>query len=154
MRLATKDEHCSGCRTCLLVCSLENQGHNNPKFGLLRIRGLFPEPGRYEVKVCTECGTCRDVCPVEAIYEVDGYLRVDKSLCTRCLACVQACPEGVMTIHKQWDATEKCCHCGACAEYCPTGAIYDADTIEPDQAWRITRQAAKPVAENGGANSG
>jgi len=150
MRLATKDEHCSGCRVCEMVCSLENFGENNPKFGLMKIIGHFPAPGRYEVRVCDECGACRDVCPVEAIYEVNGHLEVDEDLCTGCLACVEACPAGVMTTHRKWPSPKKCVQCGACAQYCPTGAIYDADKYTPEQAWRITRNARTQSADAGG----
>ncbi len=146
LRLETKDELCSGCRVCQLVCALESFGQNNPKMSLLRIIGHFPQPGRYEVRVCDQCGACRDACPVEAIYEVDGVLRVDESLCTQCMACVEACPRGVMTTHAALASPKKCILCGACAEYCPTGAIYDADTVAAEDAWRITRgEAARTV---------
>jgi Fe-S-cluster-containing hydrogenase component 2 len=139
LRLGTRDELCSGCRVCLLVCSLENFGQNNPKMGLLRVEGKFPKPGRYEVHVCDQCGVCRDVCPVEAIREIDGVLRVDEALCTQCMACVEACPRGVMTTHAALATPKKCVLCGACAQYCPTGAIFDADTVAAEDAWRITR---------------
>lgn len=146
LRFGIRDELCSGCRVCQLVCALENFGHNNPRMGLLRIVGHFPQPGRYEVRVCDECGECRDVCPVEAITKVDGILRVNESLCTQCLACVEACPHGVMVTHPQLAAPQKCVLCGACAEYCPTGAVYDADTVTAGDAWRITRGSTVKTA--------
>ncbi len=151
MRLATKDDLCSGCRTCQLVCALQNSGENNPKFAFVRVIGQFPKPGRYEVRVCDECGVCRDVCPVEAIRDVGGHLAIDESLCTGCLSCVEACPHGVITTHAAWASPRKCTQCGACAEYCPTGAIYDADIYTPEQAWRITRDEQVKKAQDGGA---
>lgn len=153
MRLATKAEHCSGCRVCEMVCSLENFGQNNPKYGLMRIVGHFPRPGRYEVNVCDECGACRDACPVEAIVERGGHLEVVPDLCTGCLVCVDACPRGVMRTHRHWGSSpRKCFQCGACAEYCPTGAIYDADRVKPEEAWRIIRPVGPKNA--GAAGSG
>jgi ferredoxin len=140
-----------------MVCSLENFGQNNPKYGLMRIIGHFPRPGRYEVQVCDECGACRDVCPVEAILERNGHLEVDPELCTSCLACVEACPRGVMRTHRDWSSPHKCFQCGVCAEYCPTGAIYDADTVRPEEAWRIIRGAAAKAGDtagDGGAHNG
>jgi Fe-S-cluster-containing hydrogenase component 2 len=134
---------------CQLVCALENFSQNNPKLALLRIAGHFPAPGRYEVRLCDECGLCREACPAEAIREVDGALRVDEGLCTNCLACVEACPKGVMTAHRLLPVPRKCVHCGACAELCPTGAIYDADRFSESEAWRVTRAAAGHKAVGG-----
>ncbi|UCE11127.1 MAG: 4Fe-4S binding protein [Candidatus Thorarchaeota archaeon] len=51
--------------------------------------------------LCTACGTCADVCPVDptlyvvndtAVYQVD---REDE--CTECWACHDSCPEGAIS---------------------------------------------------------
>jgi len=156
LKLAVRNDLCSGCRVCLLVCALENFGQNNPKLGLLRVAGHFPSPGGYELRICDNCGACRDACPVEAIYESGGELRVDEELCTGCLACVEACPKGVMTYHPSLPAPAKCTHCGMCAAYCPTGAIYDAARYSAEEAPRLTRsspaEAAVPGSPGGDAD--
>jgi len=41
---------------------------------------------------CTGCGICVDVCPVEAIAQVDGAAQIDTDKCTECLTCVDECP--------------------------------------------------------------
>ncbi|HNR12597.1 MAG TPA: 4Fe-4S binding protein [Thermodesulfobacteriota bacterium] len=41
---------------------------------------------------CTGCGTCVDICPVEAITLEQEIARVDESLCTECGLCVDECP--------------------------------------------------------------
>ncbi len=48
-----------------------------------------------EASLCTSCGTCRRVCPVEVdrVYRDRTTRVVTDSQCTLCLKCVEACPE-------------------------------------------------------------
>jgi len=41
---------------------------------------------------CIACGSCVDVCPVEAISEGDPIYQIDPEVCTDCGACVEQCP--------------------------------------------------------------
>jgi len=41
---------------------------------------------------CTACGTCVDVCPVEAISEGDPKYTIDPETCVDCGQCAEACP--------------------------------------------------------------
>ena len=41
---------------------------------------------------CTSCGSCVDVCPVEAISEGDPIYVIDADLCTDCAVCADECP--------------------------------------------------------------
>ena len=41
---------------------------------------------------CTSCGSCVEVCPVEAISEGDSQYNIDAGLCTDCGACMDECP--------------------------------------------------------------
>lgn len=43
--------------------------------------------------VCTQCGTCVEVCPAGAISIADEVV-TDADRCTLCCACVKACPTG------------------------------------------------------------
>ncbi len=45
---------------------------------------------------CIACGTCIDLCPVEAISEGDIFV-INAEICTDCGACAEACP--VEAIH-------------------------------------------------------
>jgi ferredoxin len=40
---------------------------------------------------CVACGTCIDVCPVEAI-TLNEIAEIDEEKCTECGACIDECP--------------------------------------------------------------
>ena len=127
MRLAVREERCSGCRTCELVCSMHNFLQPNPKRAAVRVSGAFPAPGKFSVAICDQCGVCAEICPVEAIKEIDGHYRIDAELCTGCMICVDECPQGAMFSHKDDEIPFKCINCGECVAYCPRQAIIDED---------------------------
>jgi ferredoxin len=91
--------------------------------GLLKIDGLFPDPGRYRIRFCNQCGECADACSVDAIELEDGIYRINEEECTACHACVDACPLSVMIITPENDIPAKCILCGECAAVCPRQAI-------------------------------
>ena len=43
------------------------------------------------------CKLCTGACPVEAIADSDGTLKINKSACTGCGTCVSACPHGAVS---------------------------------------------------------
>lgn len=47
---------------------------------------------------CIMCGTCMDICPVEAIIEGIGKMEIDEDICIGCSACAEACPIEVIEI--------------------------------------------------------
>jgi Fe-S-cluster-containing hydrogenase component 2 len=129
MRLYADSARCSGCHSCLVACSLNLFGENNPKKAALAILAHFPAPGVYEVKTCTQCGDCAAVCPTGAIKQNEkGAYYVDFAECDLCEACVMECPEDVMFVKAELaDAAWKCNLCGDCVAVCGTSALYIAD---------------------------
>lgn len=125
MILATRDELCSGCRTCQVACSLEVFGVVNPKKAALGIDALFPSPGRYRLVTCDQCGECAEVCPLGAITQKNGAYLIDEKVCNLCGLCVSSCPRQAMFTHPDLPAPIKCTACGECVRYCPRGAVYD-----------------------------
>jgi ferredoxin len=49
-------------------------------------------PAKVDIETCTGCGSCVEVCPVEAITLDDGVAVVDEEICTDCGACANECP--------------------------------------------------------------
>jgi len=47
---------------------------------------------KINVELCTGCGTCVDVCPVEAITIEKDKAVIDADSCVDCGTCVDECP--------------------------------------------------------------
>lgn len=45
---------------------------------------------------CKKCLECAKVCPVKAIEEKDGEVKIDKSICLSCGCCAATCPNGAI----------------------------------------------------------
>lgn len=125
MHLRADGAKCSGCRACLLACSLHLFGENNPKKAALAIIPHFPTPGTFEVKTCTQCGDCAEVCPADAILQNEkGAYYIDTEKCTACLICVDECPEGVIFTHPDYAEPFECDLCGECVDFCGMNVLW------------------------------
>ena len=50
-------------------------------------------------KKCIGCGTCVQMCPVNAIsFNADGKAQIDKTKCIKCGTCEIACPVNAIKI--------------------------------------------------------
>ncbi len=122
MKLKVKEELCSGCNVCRVVCTLQNFGLVQPSQALLKIKGQFPDPGTYKIIYCTQCGDCAEACPEDAIIEKNGEYNIDYDLCTQCMVCVDSCPFDVMVVTEA-GYPAKCTGCGKCVRLCPRQAV-------------------------------
>ncbi|RJX27931.1 MAG: 4Fe-4S dicluster domain-containing protein [Dethiobacter sp.] len=132
---------CIGCGACTVEC----KGKYEASFGVLRTSMIHYEIGSYpnvkaafRKQACMHCkvAACEEICPVKAIYRVEGenggMVVVDKETCLGCGACASACPFGVPQVDPGAKKMEKCSFCAQrvvngkstyCAEACPVGAI-------------------------------
>lgn len=56
----------------------------------------MPQKPLGDTALCTECGTCAEVCPTQAI-SADTPTETDTTRCIKCCACVKECPTGART---------------------------------------------------------
>jgi anaerobic carbon-monoxide dehydrogenase iron sulfur subunit len=127
--LTVNPDKCVYCRTCELVCSLENDGECNPKKARIRIVG-FDEQGFWTPTICFQCreAYCVRACPSAAIKrnEETGALVIDEDRCVGCRMCTMVCPFGQISLAKNLGRAVKCELCGGdpmCVKFCPTGAL-------------------------------
>lgn len=120
-------QKCTECERCMAACSLV-------KLGKIQLRGsriniVKNWPCLPDINVCRFDGCvgkpCISVCPVEAVYNQNGIVLIDREACTGCGACVDECP--YKTIWMDDDGLAyKCDFCGgepACIPECATEAL-------------------------------
>jgi len=90
---------CQGCLTCMLSCSLANEGCVNLSKARIQVvsSSFRPFPDDIFINQCHQCADhpCVDACPTGAlaIDEANGNIRVvDQSVCVGCGMCRNACP--------------------------------------------------------------
>ncbi len=138
---------CTGCRNCMLACSLVHEGKTSLSLSRIQVLqdvlGRFPED--IQIRQCRQCPVpeCVESCPTGALHAdtADGNLRtVKEAECNGCEACLKACPypPGLMIWHSEKNVAVKCDLCAdtpywnesgglrgrqACVEVCPMRAI-------------------------------
>jgi len=72
--------------------------------GAFEAEGVSVEPGKVIEKldeICTDCGACYSICPVEAITQTSEFsIQFDYEKCIGCLNCVDACPVRAIIFQK------------------------------------------------------
>ena len=98
---------------------------------------------------CTGFGSCKEVCPFDAIDIIDGVAVVNPDKCKACGKCIAECPKHLIELvpadavcHVKCSSKDKgievkkvcqagCIGCGLCARNCPADAI----TVENNLAY-------------------
>jgi uncharacterized protein (DUF362 family)/NAD-dependent dihydropyrimidine dehydrogenase PreA subunit len=58
------------------------------------VRGLFVKKPKQDIKRCTGCTICVQVCPPQALKMANGKIHFDYERCIRCYCCHEMCPTG------------------------------------------------------------
>jgi len=68
--------------------------------GIMPIHTITSYIARIDKDNCIGCGTCKQMCPVEAIILVDDIAEVNKQKCIGCGVCAHHCPEEVINLER------------------------------------------------------
>jgi Fe-S-cluster-containing hydrogenase component 2 len=129
LHIALDESLCTGCLSCMLVCSERHTGTSNLQRARIHIE-LDPLTAEHSGRTCHQCAdaACAAICPQEAISydEALRAWRVSDDDCIGCGQCVDACPYGIMRLDPVTDVACKCDLCLGktyCVGVCPPGAL-------------------------------
>ena len=95
VRIAWDENRCTGCMSCVIVCSERHTGTSAPSRSRVEIR-VDALGSDLAAKYCRQCknAPCAEACPEKAIHYDDRIPAwvVDDESCTGCALCVDACP--------------------------------------------------------------
>lgn len=142
---------CTGCRACMVACSLVKE----KVFSLSDARIWIPKMESICLSVpiiCEQCdpAPCKTVCPTKAIIKdvKTSALVVDTDKCIGCKECVWACPFGAISVRR--GVAVKCDLCDGqpeCAKVCVPGAIryVDLDRSTIEKRWKSLERRVKAL---------
>jgi len=124
VRLAVNPSKCTGCRSCMLVCSFAHHGVFDFRMSRIRIHGTCIRKD-YTPEICRQCeeAPCIKVCPFGALSRSPdtGALVVDEERCRGCGQCQEACPHGGISLDPRSHIPLVCNLCGGnpeCVRVC------------------------------------
>ncbi|MEW6263472.1 MAG: glycyl-radical enzyme activating protein [Thermodesulfobacteriota bacterium] len=100
-RMSTEDG--PGIRTTVFFkgCPLRCAWCHNPE-------SISPRPQLQWIgSRCIDCGTCRDVCPNNALFRQPEGVAIDRGLCQGCGLCAEACPSTALELlGRKWTVSD------------------------------------------------
>lgn len=85
------------CPTCNVPLMREREIIHNNNLNTNNLNVVKMDYPKVNLALCTGCGSCVDVCPVEAISLVDGKAVINSSICANCRVCENECPVGAIS---------------------------------------------------------
>jgi len=131
-KLTVNSIKCTGCRSCMLVCSFIHANACNYHDSRIKIASEETR-GRHTPVLCQFCEDppCANACPAQAVSKqpATGAICVDQDLCTGCEACVNACPFNAMFFDEKNQKAFTCDLCQGnpeCVKVCqlPEAVVY------------------------------
>jgi Fe-S-cluster-containing hydrogenase component 2 len=114
-RLDVQPENCTGCKSCMLICSFAHTDAFSYKDARVRV-AKNESRGESTPLVCRNCddAPCIEACPVEAIWREANSQRVilQEQKCTGCGDCVGVCPYLAIHMDDERGIALKCDLCG------------------------------------------
>jgi len=133
---ALDEDTCIGCNICVETCPGDF---------------IVEKPSNLTVElpeICTYCGLCAQMCPVEAIdWDIElgpakpsseEGLVYDEDKCKMVGECIKVCPTDA--IREADGSLYMCTRCGACATACPEGALKLVDMEKEIDGERVKRK--------------
>lgn len=162
--LLVDTKKCQGCVSCMLACSLVNEGVESLSLSRIQvIQNSFEGwPDDVSIEQCRQCvePACVEACPANAltIDQAHGNVRrINEEKCIGCMSCIEACPYSPS--RSIWDSEKKqarkCDLClsaefweykggpngkQACVEVCPVSAIQFSKEIpkqKGDEGYKV-----------------
>ena len=130
--LVSKPELCDECMKCERNC---------PQNAIRIINGV----PIFCLHCAPEKAPCLNICPEEAIYEMDGAILIQEEKCIGCGLCRDTCPIGAINLNEKGIAI-KCDLCvdleePCCVLSCPTEAlVVDSEKILAEKREKITQE--------------
>ena len=89
-----KGKPCRGflCSVCQIPLTRDQNSFHSKKLNTDIAKSKTLKYPKVNTKLCTGCGSCIDVCPMETISLIDGKAFIEEDKCTNCRMCENECP--------------------------------------------------------------
>jgi len=156
MILAVDPGRCTGCNSCMLVCSFVHDQVFNYERSRIRV-WRDDDQGVFVPVTCEQCedAPCVVICPTGALTkEASGLVARNPARCIGCNQCLSACPIGAISrFGGKWRKCDLCAGLEGvpyCAANCTAGALrfIPASTVAKEKAEKTALRRMK-AAETG-----